>query len=82
MEYVLYQSANSTGVVYLMDEESASNLVVYHAEQDNRAATGNYYGADELDYEIDAIWEGATVLEQTRDKRAIAALKQNYKEVC
>ena len=27
------------------------------------------------------LWDNATILEQTRDKRAIAALKQQYKEV-
>ena len=81
MEFVLYQSANSTGVVFLMDEGSARDLLAVHAEQDEREAEGNYFGAECLDDELDSIWDSATVLEQTRDKRAIAALKQQYKEV-
>ena len=81
MNFVLYQSANSTGVVFLMDEGSARDLLAVHAEQDERAAAGNFFGADCLDEELDSIWDNATILEQTRDKRAIAALKQQYKEV-
>ena len=81
MKFVLYKSANSTGLVYLMDEDSARNLLAVHAEQDEREAVGNYYGAECLDDEIAFIWDSATVLEQTRDKRAIVALKRQYKEV-
>ena len=82
MEFVLYQSANGTGFVFLMDEGSARDLLAVHAEQDERAAAGNFYGADLLDEELDSIWDNAIVLEKTRDKRAIASLKQQYKEVC
>ena len=82
MNFVLYQSAIGDGELFLMDEGSARDLLAVHAEQDERAAAGNFYGAECLDEELDSIWQGATVLEQTRDKRAIASLKQQYKEVC
>ena len=81
MNYVLYQSANSTGIVYLIDEESARDLLAVHAEQDEREACGNYFGAEALEDELRSIWIAATILEQTRDKRAIEALKQQYKGV-
>ena len=81
MEFVIYKSANSTGIVYLMDEDSARDLLAVHAEQQDREAAGNFYGAEALEDELDSIWDNATVLEATRDKRAIASLKQQYKEV-
>ncbi len=81
MNFVLYKSPISTGLVYLMDEDSARDLMAVHAEQDERAAEGNFFGAECLDDDIDFIWENAVVLEQTRDKRAIASLEGQYKKV-
>ena len=82
MKFVIYYSAIGDGEAFVMDEDSARNLLAVHAEQDEREAVGNYYGAECLDDEIAFIWNNETVLEQTRDKRAIVALKQQYKEVC
>lgn len=75
MEFVLYHdrdyvSVRGEGALYvLMDKPSAEMIVdaAFVIFQD---------GTTERE-----LWDSATVLEQTRDKRAIAALKQQYKEV-
>ena len=75
MEFVLYHdrdyvSVRGEGAPYtLMDKASAEMIVdaAFVIFQD---------GTTERE-----LWDDATILEQTRDKRAIAALKQQYKEV-
>lgn len=75
MEFVLYHdrdyvSVRGEGALYtLMDKPSANKIV---------DAEFFLFDDDKTWYDL---WDNATVLEQTRDKRAIAALKQQYKEV-
>lgn len=75
MEYVLYHDRDYVSIhgepalYVLMDKPSAE--VIVDAEflifQDGTTTRD--------------LWDSATVLEETRDKRAIAVLKQQYKEV-
>ena len=74
MEFVLYHdrdyvSVRGEGAPYtLMDRASAEMIVDAEFFIFNDGTTTR------------DLWDNAVVLEQTRDKRAIAALKQQYKE--
>lgn len=75
MEFVLYHDTDYVSICgepapyFLMDAGTASML----ADCDSRVFTD---GMTERD-----LWDNATILEATRDKRAITVLKANYKEV-
>ena len=76
MEFVLYHDCEyvsikgETAPYFLIDAGHAEEIINFPC----RVYTD---GMSERD-----LWDSATILEQTRDKRAIAALKQQYKEVC
>lgn len=75
MEFVLYHEEDYVSIhgepapVYLMDKASAELLADF-------SVLVFTDGTTERD-----LWDSATILEQTRDKRAITVLKANYKEV-
>lgn len=82
MNFVLYHSRRHAGLVSLMDEESAYHLRRLESLKAPTAEVKRYYGELSYQHDVANVLLAATVLEQTRDKRAIAALKQQYKEVC
>lgn len=81
MKFVLYHSRRNAGLVYLMDEESAYHLLRLESLKFPTEAARRYYGCVSYQHSVANLLLAATVLEVTRDKRAIASLKQQYKEV-
>lgn len=77
MEFVIVEAANW----YVMDKEHAVLFRHLLEVQRRDLVDGNYYGASYQEDAIEACLKTANVLEATRDKRAIAILKANYKEV-
>lgn len=81
MEFILYHSRRHAGLVFLMDEESAYHLRRLESLKAPTPEVRRYYGEVMYEGTVADLLLTATVLEQTRDKRAIAALKQQYEEV-